>query len=184
MKQSWVVSVKTTLPEQFVNLGSLKTTVYTFESFDRAKAAFRKLLRGYAFSKNLMFDGKGNIVSFKEYAENAEETEDDDVLSRSNLMYLCDQLKALVGGEEISIDLCDEYDLSDWTLTYRATEDGFSIFGDFEGPENGYTGIITTNILSMEEEKNYYFYVDDSFDCDGCVLCIDLIRAEAFDGEK
>ena len=67
MKNTWVLSIKTSLPEVCENRGDLQTSIYTFDSFDEARTALRKALKKYAFSKNSMFDGKGNIIYFHKY---------------------------------------------------------------------------------------------------------------------
>ena len=67
MKNTWVLSIKTSLPKVCESHGDLKTSIYTFDSFDEARAALRKALKKYAFSKNSMFDRKGNIIYFHKY---------------------------------------------------------------------------------------------------------------------
>ena len=55
MKNTWVLSIKTSLPKVCESAGELKTHVFTFESFEDARAALRKALKKYTFSKNSMF---------------------------------------------------------------------------------------------------------------------------------
>ena len=52
MKNTWVLSIRTSLPKVCENAGELKTHVFTFESFEDARTALRKALKKYAFSKN------------------------------------------------------------------------------------------------------------------------------------
>ena len=75
MKNTWVLSIKTSLPKVCESAGELKTHVFTFESFEDARAALRKALKKYAFSKNSMFDGKGNIIYFKKEVDDFVEWE-------------------------------------------------------------------------------------------------------------
>lgn len=66
MKNTWVLSIRTSLPEVCESHGDLQTSIYAFDSFEEARTALRKVLKKYAFSKNSMFDGNGNIIYFKE----------------------------------------------------------------------------------------------------------------------
>ena len=67
MKNTWVLSIRTSLPEICESHGDLHTSIYTFDSFEEARTALRKVLKKYAFSENSMFDGKGNIIYFHNY---------------------------------------------------------------------------------------------------------------------
>ena len=67
MKNTWVLSIRTSLPEVCESHGDLQTSIYTFDSFEEARTALRKVLKKYAFSENSMFDGKGNIIYFHKY---------------------------------------------------------------------------------------------------------------------
>jgi hypothetical protein len=53
------------------------------------------------------------------------------------------------------------------------------LWGDCDGPINGYDPYIATNAFSMEEEKDYYIYIDDLLgqDCSS-ELYIDLKQVE------
>ena len=67
MKNTWVLSIRTSLPKVCESAGELKTYVFVFESFEEARFALRRALKNYAFSKNSMFDGRGHIVHFLKY---------------------------------------------------------------------------------------------------------------------
>ena len=58
MKNTWVLSIRTSLPEVCESHGDLQTSIYTFDSFEAARTALRKVLKKYAFSENSMFDGR------------------------------------------------------------------------------------------------------------------------------
>ena len=105
MKNTWVLSIKTSLPEVCENRGDLQTSIYTFDSFDEARTALRKALKKYAFSKNSMFDGKGNIIYFHKYI--ADLAYDDDMdeyydfLSPKKLRAVERALKNIFKGNDI-----------------------------------------------------------------------------------
>ena len=62
MKEIWVLSVKTSLPNTCCNSAEMETTFTGYKSFTDARDDLRCILRNFAFSKNSMFDGKGNIT--------------------------------------------------------------------------------------------------------------------------
>lgn len=83
MKNTWVLSIRTSLPEVCESHGDLKTSIYTFDSFEEARTALRKVLKKYAFSENSMFDGKGNIIYFHNYIADLAYDDDTDELAIS-----------------------------------------------------------------------------------------------------
>lgn len=69
MKEIWVLSVKTSLPEVCYNADSLVTTFFAFEHFSDAKNALRNKVKELAFSTSIMFDGNGNVNNLLRYIE-------------------------------------------------------------------------------------------------------------------
>ena len=64
MKKLWVLSIRTSLPEECFTRANLKTTFSAFETFEDAKKAMRKEIKNLTFTKNTMFDGDGKISVF------------------------------------------------------------------------------------------------------------------------
>ena len=76
MKNTWVLSIRTSLPDVCESHGDLQTSIYAFDNFEEARTALRKMLKKYAFSENSMFDGKGNIIYFKKEVDEFVEWEE------------------------------------------------------------------------------------------------------------
>ena len=186
MKNTWVLSIKTSLPEVCENRGDLQTSIYTFDSFDEARTALRKALKKYAFSKNSMFDGKGNIIYFHKYIADLAYDDDmdeyDDFLSPKKLRAVERALKNIFKGKDIVPKIKEGF-YTDYMIAYTYENGEVSFRGDDDGPCNGYTPVLQTNMFSMEAPQNYYMYIDDAFGQDSASseLYIDLIRAREFD---
>lgn len=183
MKNTWVISIKTSLSGTCCNARELTTQMYAFNNFEEAKKALRKILKKYAFSENSMFDGDGNIIYFKEYAEKGLEDDEeysDDFLTRAKLTHIHESIRKIFDGEDFLPDFIESYDDGMIACTYKNEE--FHIFGFEDGPFNGYDPTVKTNMFSMKEQKNYYLYIDDAFGQDEATseLYIDLIHAEEF----
>ena len=105
MKNTWVLSIRTSLPEVCESHGDLQTSIYTFDSFEGARTALRKVLKKYAFSENSMFDGKGNIIYFHKYITDLVYDDDmdeyDDFLSHKKLRAVERALKNIFKGNDI-----------------------------------------------------------------------------------
>ena len=71
MKEIWVLTIKTSLPETCVSYNDLKMTIMAFDTYEKARAAFREKLRTFAFSKNTMFNGKGQITALNDEASDS-----------------------------------------------------------------------------------------------------------------
>ena len=67
MKNIWVLSLRTSLPETCELFGEMTPEFYAFESFEKAKEAFRAKLKALAFQKrSSMFDGNGRLARFED----------------------------------------------------------------------------------------------------------------------
>ena len=108
MKNTWVLSIRTSLPEICESHGELHTSIYTFDSFEEARTALRKVLKKYAFSENSMFDGKGNIIYFKKEVDEFVEWE-----------------QKYCNDEESSYEDCDFEDCDDASLDDYDYEDDY-----------------------------------------------------------
>lgn len=113
MKNTWVLSIRTSLPEVCESHGDLQTSIYTFDSFEEARTALRKVLKKYAFSENSMFDGKGNIIYFKKEVDEFVEWEEK----------YCNY--ADFDDEEISDEDCDFEDCDNETVDDDEYEDDY-----------------------------------------------------------
>lgn len=102
MKNTWVLSIRTSLPEVCESHGDLQTSIYTFDSFEEARTALRKVLKKYAFSENSMFDGKGNIIYFKKEVDEFVEWEQ---------KYCNDEE---ISDEDYDFEDCDDETLDDY----------------------------------------------------------------------
>ena len=186
MKNTWVLSIRTSLPEVCESHGDLQTSIYTFDSFEEARSALRKVLKKYAFSENSMFDGKGNIIHFHKYITDLAYDDDmdeyDDFLSPKKLRAVERALKNIFKGKDIVPKIKEGF-YTDYMIAYTYENGEVSFRGDDDGPCNGYTPVLQTNMFSMEAPQNYYMYIDDAFGQDSASseLYIDLIRAREFD---
>lgn len=186
MKNTWVLSIKTSLPGTCSNAGELKTKMFAFDNFEEAKSALRKVLKKYAFSENSMFDGNGNIIYFNKHAEDGLEDEEaysDDFLTRGKLTHIHESIKRIFAGEDFILYFIESCDDGLIACTYK--NGVLNIFGFDDGPINGYDPTVKTNMFSMKEQKNYYLYIDDAFGQyeEASKLYIDLIHAEEFCNE-
>ena len=168
MNEIWVLSVKTSLPNVRHDEEMLKTDFYAFSSFEKAREALRKLLKDFAFSNNSMFDGEGNMTYLKTYLdeikeyedENEELSEDDDWLNSLIAGKLLQMFHQIFRGEDCTVKLSPGVCL-DAMILLEITEEAISCVGTGEGQFNGYSPLIMTNMLCMQEEKDYYLYLDD-----------------------
>ena len=189
MKNTWVLSIRTSLPEVCESHGDLQTSIYTFDSFEEARTALRKVLKKYAFSENSMFDGKGNIVHLRNYIFDLTcddvDKEDidycDDYLDPTNLAAMGSAIYKIFEGEDVVPKIKEGF-YTDHMIAYSYQNGEVSFCGDGDGPCNGYDPVLRTNMFDMLEENNYFLYVDDMFgqDCATSELYIDLTRAKEF----
>lgn len=66
----------------------------------------------------------------------------------------------------------DEHNYAtDWLIAYRIKDNkAINIFGEDDGPFNGYNPNIYSDMFDMSEPRNYITYIDDDFetnDADG-----------------
>ena len=178
MKEIWVLSVKTSLPKGYLDPRDLKTNITAFESFEEAREALRNALKKYAFSKNRLFDGKGNIIwlnqeikSLQEYEKEYKTNDEyEDELTSSKLTSVKTHLQCVFNGENI---VPKRFKWDNGLLVCTFSNDKLEIYGD----DDGECPTLKTNILSMEDEKDYYLYLAEDYmynDDAPAVLMIDL----------
>lgn len=181
MKEIWVLSVRTSLPKVCYAFGDMKLEMQGFDSFQAAKAAFREKLKGFAFSKNAMFDGKGRITYLDKYPkyDDCEEEMSEGVLTDVVINKIQDALTAAFSGQDTTIDLEPDF-YTDWMIAATVDDNYVSFCGDDDGPCNGYDPLLQTNIFSMEKEQEYYLYINDLFGQDDATseLYMDLRKVK------
>lgn len=188
MKEIWVLTIKTSLPKTCFSYDQLKMTTMAFDSYEKARTAFREKLSDLAFSKNAMFNKRGQITllngHISEYAisetelDCSQEEENEKFLSKERLMRLQDALTEAFGGHDTKIGLPNGYYTDACELSVRIKSGSMRLYGDHEGPCNGCQPLIYTNIFSMAKEKNYFLYINDCFgqEDDSAELYMDLIK--------
>ena len=187
MKEIWVLTIKTSLPKTCYSYDELKTTVMAFDTYEKARIAFREKLKTLAFSKNAMFNKKGQITLLNHYISKSalsaaeigeiDETEEK-YLSKERLMLIQSALTEAFTGHDTKIGLPNGYYTDACDLSVKVKSGSVRLYGDFEGPYNGIQPVIYTNIFSMKKEKNYYLYINDTFaqEDDSSELYMDLTK--------
>lgn len=165
MKEIWVLSIRTALPEVCESANDLKNTVTAYDNFEKGKAAMRDAIKSFAFSRNAMFDGEGGLIQMQKYSEDREGYDYDEeefVLTPDVLSSIQNTLKQIFAGSDTAFELeCGEY--TDWMAAASIEKDSIRMYGDDDGPDNGINPVLATNILSMEKEQDYYLYINDRF---------------------
>ena len=167
MNDIWVLSVKTSLPGKFFNSNDATTIFTAFDSFEKGRAAMRAELKKYAFSRNAMFDGNGKINRLSQYIatmDDEDAEQDDEVLTKEILSAIEESLKLIFEGNDISLEALDEGYYHDWLIYMEFFGIGFAMGAHNDSDQNNtYNPDINTNMFSMQEEKDYYMYIKDSF---------------------
>lgn len=187
MKEIWVLTIKTSLPKTCVSYDDLKMTVMAFDTYEKARVAFREKLKTLAFSQNAMFNKKGQITLLNHYISKSaisateigeiDETEEK-YLSKERLMLIQRALTEAFTGHDTKIGLPNGYYTDACDLSVKVKSGSVRLYGDFEGPYNGVQPVIYTNVFSMVKEKNYYLYINDIFgqEDDSSELYMDLTK--------
>ena len=180
MKEIWVLSTKTSLPSTSKRSDELKTYISAYDSFEKGREAMREKIKGYAFTKNSMFNGEGKITGLDDYVNDMDDEEFDDfVLSKKTLVNIQNALIEAFAGRDTALET-EDGSYTDWMIAVDVSDNSIRFYGDDDGPCNGYDPVLATNIFSMEEEQDYYLYIDDLFGQDeySSELYIDLIKTE------
>lgn len=163
MKNIWALSIKTSLPDECYAYDELKTNIFAFESFEKARDALRQELKKLAFSENAMFDGNGGLIQLEKYdAYSGDEDDDDEWLDDKKMSKIKTALHTVFNGENTTISLEPGYCL-DGMIGVEVTDSSIRFEGVDDGPINGYSPVLTTNLFSMQEEKDYFLYINDLF---------------------
>lgn len=181
MKNIWVLSVKTSLPNTCYNEDDLVTELFAFESFDVAKDAFYEKYMELAYSTNEMFDENGVLRELDSYIDEMleEEIEDESFLTKE----LCNKIKLALHTvfykKDFDLEIKDgRYD--DGMICVEVCGNEVKLSGTGCGPINGYDPVLHTNIFNMAEKKDYFLYINDRFgqEGDSSELYIDLQEVE------
>lgn len=165
--EQWKLTVKTSLPGACSGRRKLKTKVFTFAGFDSARTALRSQLKELAFSENAMFDGDGHIIGLTGCLNNTILYDDPDWcvegwLGAKLATQILDIFACILEGRDVDVDFeCGVYHDSLIAVDLRANS--IAIRGTSEGIDNDYDPKVNTNLLSMQEEKDYYIHIDDLF---------------------
>ena len=162
MKDVWVLSIRTSLPETSERIWDHEPEIFALENFEKARAAFRAKIKELAFSENAIFDGAGKLTEFDDYADSLDD-EDDGVsnyLNRNVLTQILKALTAAFGGADTKLEIEDGF-YTDWMIAVDVEENSVNFYGYDDGPINGYEPVLKTNIFDMKEEKDYYLYIDN-----------------------
>ena len=191
MKDIWVLSVRTSLPDYVekysaLYFDSMIPDLFVFEQFADAKDKMRAILRDLS-QENTMFDENGEIKNFRQFIEDTYSSEDDSddeeydgerLLTARILNDFLRALKEVFAGNDVAFSL-EEGKYSDFTTISIFADDGeVSLYGDYDGPLNETDPYISTNAFSMKEEKDYHLHIKDQF-CspeyaENSLLCVDL----------
>ena len=176
MKETWVVYLNTNIGNESGNPHDNKTHCFTYETFEEARDKSRELLRSYAYGEpNEIFNGNGILTSYNKSVQNFIEVDDfyDDAEEESyskDMETVKDAFASMFAGEKVDLSTLNEYG-TDWLIAYRITDGrAISIYGEDDGPFNGYDPHIYSDMFDMSEPQNYTTYIDDYFepyDADG-----------------
>ena len=102
-----------------------------------------------------MFDGNGNIVYFQKYIDTAwvNENEQGDyiyMLEKKHFEFIAEALRKTFSGNDIDFELPYE-ECDDDMIGVSYNGDTLLIYGTGDGPINGYTPEIETNISESEQ---------------------------------
>ena len=209
MSSVWVVTVRTSIQGESIREDNLKKTVKVFDSFEKGRKYFRSVIKKYAFSKNSIFDGKGIIKKLNQHKNTIQSYSEDDELNQylsedellnykdhneyfvDNVSKIEKALKKAFSGKNVQLDFGDTFWVSDGgSVDFEVEGNKLRFSGYDDGPCNSIDPIIATNMFSMEEEKDYYLYIDDLFGLtyrddedvlghlEDNVLFVDLVKAK------
>ena len=175
----WVLSIRTSLPKVCNTSNDIKLSVLSFESFQKANETMRSKIKEFAFSKNSMFNGNGYIKHLNNYCKELKEYEEDETGEPGELTYkvllsVQEGLKTAFSGVDAKFKIKNRR-YSDYMIGVSVKKDSIQVYGTEDGPMNGYEPVLSTNIISMDIEQDYYLYIDDAFGQDvSSELYIDL----------
>ncbi len=167
MKEVWTLKIRTSLPDICHSGDILKEETHVFDCFEKAKVTLRSRLKEFSFETNTMFDGNGNMTYMKKYMEEVIEydTEAEELegwLGGIIATKTLEIFSSIFRGEDVKTDFVPGI-YENGMVEIEFSEDAIAIRGTGDGPINGYMPKANTNLFSMNEEKDYYIYLDDMF---------------------
>ena len=181
MNEKWILTVKTSLPNEAVDIEDLHIEGYVFDTFEAGKAKMLEIIKSFALSENAMFDGQGNITALKEYCQEVvDQFADEDEEFADSFKNIMDCMRAVALGEDFK--QLDDNEVEDGEICAEFSGDKVTIFGTEDGPMNGIDPKIMTNLLDLSEPKDCCFYVNPMFNYDEPTpeLYVDLIKAKHY----
>lgn len=191
----WIVTTKMVKNDK-IKLINGKAFLNKDDSIIYAKAILNKI----ASSKNILFDGKGNIKNLKSfldsdistfkdeikgYKQSGKNTEEDiriDEEAIAEILKIFDVLKSIIFNEKSNVKAID---YENGLLCAKYNKSKLSIYPEDEGMDNGIYFVLKTNLNDEKENKHLYFYVEDGFtefyecaDEDEYKLYIDIINED------
>ena len=175
MREIWTVCVKTSLISVRRRFGEQAEYAF-FDSFEKARDAFRGITKKLAFSEdtrfeNAMFNKKGQIAELDAYIaahkDPPENDCDENYLSKKILTAIQDALIAAMSGQNVALGIKDGT-YSDGQIQVDI-KDGFVVLEEADEVRYKFgipLPLIKTNMFSMEKEQNYYLFIMDQFDPD------------------
>ena len=178
MKEIWVLTVRTSLPETCERIIDMPCICTDFENFEKAKGSMRKMMNNFAFMKSAIFDGEGRITELNNYINDMDDDYYDDDLSKQLLITIQNALIEAFAGRNTVLEIKDG-SYADYMIGVDVSNNSIRFYGEDDGPDNGYDPVLQTNIFSMEKEQDYYFYIDPRLGQSGdtAELYIDLKKA-------
>ncbi len=204
----WLLMIKTNVSAEGVlqvDEGKEKTCFWISSSFETAKENMKSIIRAYASTPNLIFDGNGLCTDFEEYmaerrdwdqfANPEEEDEsdwytqlrfithggyDDSAKSFWKASKLPEILKSYVMDmDNFSTDVIEEFTWTDYLMGCKVSSERIFIKGIDDGPCNGIDPYFYINTFNMDDpEKKYQFHVRNAFNDNWDYIYIDLICSE------
>ena len=116
-----------------------------------------------------------HIVPLTVHFGDEEYIDDGEVLDKNRLGYISDSFREAFSGKDIYFEMENAY-CTDWMIAIESGVGEVYFHGEDDGPYNGYDPDIAANIFSMQEEKDYFLYINDRFGQDDATseLYIDL----------
>lgn len=83
-------------------------------------------------------------------------------ISYSLMKIVCNTLYGIIANQKADISKFTSYYYNNM-ICVNIDEKSFAIWGDRDGPYNGCDPKVFTNMFDMEEEKDYFLYIDNMF---------------------
>ena len=172
MKEVWVMYERSDLEREKGNYDwqNYDTQCRVFNDFNTAKKAFLDRIAWYGMQESSLFDGDGtlNNIDIDDYLD---QLSYDDEAEKVQAFFrnVIKAFRQLCRGQKIDVKLLDDGNANSWSYdvdVYREADSNpvLSITPQYDGPINCINPYIHTNAFVMNnEDKDYYFYIEDMF---------------------